>query len=159
MLSALDGIQDQPDLLLVSLGAGKIKRDVPLPIINLGHMQDEHQISLAYSAADLFVVPSLQDNLPNTVMEAMACGTPVIGFDVGGIPDMIRQGISGQLVPPGNIDQLRLAILSLLNDEPRRAAIGVNCRQIAEIEYSFHVQAAKYIDLYQRFLEREVPSR
>ena len=49
----------------------------------------------AYSCADLFVIPSLEDNLPNTIMESMACGTPCVGFEIGGIPEMIDHRVNG----------------------------------------------------------------
>lgn len=159
LLSALKGLEGHTRLLVVSLGAGEIKGDLPIPVFSLGHFTDEKQIAMAYSAADLFVLPSLQDNLPNTVLEAMACGTPVVAFNVGGIPDMVRPGITGQLVPPKDIGQLRETILALLDDETMRVEMGINCRQIAEKEYSLDVQATEYIKLYQSLIDNEASSR
>jgi len=155
LLSALQEMEWDSDILLVSLGAGKIKEDISIPVKSLGHLADEKQMALAYSAADLFVIPSLQDNLPLTVLEAMACGTPVVGFDVGGIADMVRPGISGQLVPARNISLLRQAIASLLPDQPLRAAMARNCRQIALSEYGLSVQAQRTIEFYQSLLNHE----
>ncbi len=155
LLAALQETDNQADIMLVSLGAGKMENESSLPVINLGHMNDEQQIALAYSAADIFVIPSLQDNLPNTVLEALACGTPVIGFDVGGISDMVRPGISGALVPAGDIHQLRQTILTVLENHSLCAEMAANCRQIAVTEYSLQVQAASYVELYQQLLEQE----
>jgi glycosyltransferase involved in cell wall biosynthesis len=69
----------------------------PDGIVELGHFSDERLMSIAYSAADAFVIPSLEDNLPNTVIESLLCGTPVIGFSVGGIVDMVQNGVNGLL--------------------------------------------------------------
>ena len=65
--------------------------------IELGIIRDERLMSVVYSAADVFVIPSLMDNLPNTVLESLLCGTPVIGFPVGGILDMVQDGENGYL--------------------------------------------------------------
>ena len=158
LINALQDIDGQTGIMLVSLGAGKIAKEPKLPMINLGHLTDAAQIALAYSAADLFVIPSLQDNLPNTVLEALACGTPVVGFDVGGISDMVRPGITGELVPVKDIRQLRESILALINNPHKRAEMASNCRQIAVTEYSLHVQAMHYIQLYQHLLHQESTS-
>ncbi len=155
LLDALQMLDKQSNIVLVSLGTGKIKQNLSIPTLSLGYLKNEQQIALAYSAADLFVIPSLQDNLPNTVMESLACGTPVVGFDVGGIADMVRPGISGQLVPAKNVRQLQQAITSLLDNKPLRAEMAANCRQIALSEYSLHVQAKQYINLYQNLLNHK----
>lgn len=63
----------------------------------LGQLNDEYSLKLLYNAADVFVVPSLADNFPNTVVESLACGTPVVGFSVGGIPDLVEHKINGYL--------------------------------------------------------------
>ena len=79
------------DMELVVFGQVKreIKDLVPVPIHSLGYLSDDNQIVALYNAVDLFVTSSLDENLPNTIMEAMACGTPCVGFQTGGIPEMI----------------------------------------------------------------------
>jgi len=158
LLDALLGIDQSSDILLVTLGAGKTKPDTELPVLGLGHLKDDRQIALAYSAADLFIIPSVQDNLPNTVMEAMACGTPVVGFDVGGIADMVRAGITGLLAPARDVRQLRQAITDLLGNLPLRTEMAGNCRRITLSDYSLSVQAGRYIDLYQQLLDQQAAS-
>ena len=79
---------------------------------------------MIYSAADLFVLPTLEDNLPNTVLEAIACGVPVVAFSTGGIPDIIRDGVEGRLVPRGDVHALRSVISSVLQDNDARAGMA-----------------------------------
>src|SRR4030095_1988530 len=122
----------------------------PLPV---GYLGNERLRALVYSAADVFVIPSLYDNLPQTVLEATACGTPVVGFAVGGIPDMVRPGVTGWVVPPQDVGALRATIRALLQDPARRAEMAANCRRIAVEEYALEVQARRYIDLYEKILD------
>jgi glycosyltransferase involved in cell wall biosynthesis len=98
------------------------------------------------------VIPSLYDNLPQTVLEATACGTPTVGFAIGGIPDMVRAGVTGWLVPPQDIGALRASIRALLDDPAKRAEMAANCRRIAVKEYSLEVQARRYMKLYEEIL-------
>ncbi len=94
LAAALAGISGEPDIFLLSVGGGK--PNVPnLPQLHLGKIGDDQRLAMVYSAADVFVIPSLQESFGQTVTESMACGTPVVGFDVGGIPDMVRPNISG----------------------------------------------------------------
>jgi glycosyltransferase involved in cell wall biosynthesis len=141
-----------PNLHLIALGAGDLE-GVPVPHTHLGHIFNDNLLSLAYSAADVFVIPSLFDNLPNVVMESMACGTPVAGFTTGGIPEMVRPGQTGELAPRGDVRALREAIESLLLRDDYRAKLSAQCREIALKEYSLEVQAARYISLYQSMLQ------
>jgi glycosyltransferase involved in cell wall biosynthesis len=117
--------------------------------MHFGFVGDERLLSLMYSAADLFVIPSRQDNLPNTVLESLACGLPVVGFDVGGIPEMVRPGVTGLLARSGNIDELGIAIAELLEDDTGRREMALNCRQVAVKEYSLELQASRYVELYR----------
>ena len=150
--SALGRLVSTSDVALVSLGRGESPTlKSSLPHIHLGSLTEDRLIAAAYSMADIFVIPSLQDNLPNTVLEAMACGTPVVGFRVGGIPDMVREE-NGLLVPPGDTASLACAIDALLADGPRRERMGMAGRSIVEREYTLRLQAERYLDLYRSLL-------
>lgn len=148
---ALAGLARHPDLFLVAVGRGQAPVG-GVPTLQVGHVSDNRWLSLIYSAADIFVIPSLQDNLPNTVLEAMACGTPVVGFAVGGISDMVRDGVTGRLVAPHDVDSLRLTIKSLVLDRTKTKAMGDQARRLAIEEYSRELQVRRYADLYKSLL-------
>jgi glycosyltransferase involved in cell wall biosynthesis len=150
LAQALAGLGDAAKLCMVSLGQSRPTLDSPLPHVHLGYISNDRLLSLVYSAADVFVCPSLQEAFGQTALEAMACGTPVVGFAVGGIPDIVRHGVSGLLVPPQDVVALRAAIVDLLRDAAGRAEMSVNCRRIAVEEYTLEAQARRYIELYER---------
>lgn len=149
---ALSGQMQAHDLFLVSVGNGNPPVTGSIPCLHMGRVNNDRWLSLIYSAADVFVIPSLQDNLPNTVLESMACGTPVIGFAVGGIPDMVRAGVTGLLVPPCDVDGLGVAISDLLRDPARLAAMRNHCRRIVVEEYSRELQVRRYSELYKSLI-------
>jgi glycosyltransferase involved in cell wall biosynthesis len=103
-------------MCLISLGNNKLVIKAQMAHFHFGCIGHKRLLSLAYSAADLFVIPALQEVCPQTALEAIACGTPVVGFDVGGIPDIVRPGIPGLIVPPRNVAVLRAAIIHLLQE-------------------------------------------
>ncbi len=145
------------DVLLLSAGHGDRNVGWNDRHLHLGYIDYDRLLAAVYSAADLLVFPSRYDNLPHTVMESMACGTPVVGYDAGGVPDMVRNDITGVLVPPGDVAALGSMIAELLEDEQRRNDMSRNCRSIAIEEYSLAIQARRYHELYQQVLERENP--
>ena len=153
--SALGLLGDAPNTALVSLGRGDSPRlKSKLTHIHLGSLTDDRMLAAVYSMADVFVIPSVQDNLPNTVLEAMACGCAVSGFRVGGIPDMVRDGVNGLLASPGDVNGLASAIRALLADDNRRIGMGKASREIAEREYSRKLQGERYADLYRTLASR-----
>ncbi len=152
LAQALNELDGPTNLLLISVGRGQPPVEVRIPHLQLGYLGNERFLSLVYSAADVFVIPSLQDNLPQTVLEATACGTPVIGFAVGGIPDMVRPGVTGLLVPARDVMALRAAIRDLLQDPTKRTQMAANCRRLAVEEYALEVQAKRYVELYETIL-------
>ncbi|MBD3322935.1 glycosyltransferase [candidate division KSB3 bacterium] len=154
LLDALADSYDNANFLLVSLGSTRVPLDSGIPYRHLGMIGEDRLLSLAYSAADVFIIPSLQDNLPNTVMESLACGTPVIGFNVGGILDMIRPGETGWLVPPRDVAALRTAIFDALAHPEKRSEMSVNCRRVVEQEYSVDIQFRRYLQLYEELVYR-----
>jgi glycosyltransferase involved in cell wall biosynthesis len=83
----------------------------------------------------------------------MACGTPIIGFDVGGIPDVILNGVTGMLIPQRDINELRNAIVKLLEDPIKLAKMAADCRHLALKEYSLKTQARRYAKLYKQIID------
>lgn len=146
-----------PELHLLVLGkrAEALTTD-RVPTVAVGYTSDDRLLSLVYSAADLLVLPSLQDNLPATALEALACGLPIVGFEVGGIPDMIRPGRTGVLAPAGDAEALGEAIVRALEDDSARAALSHECRRIALDEYPLELQARRYLELYSGLGNRGV---
>lgn len=150
---ALTGCSRLVDRLwLLSVGHNPPQPNADVQGSHLNYVGNDRFLSLAYSAADLFVIPSLQDNFPNTVLEAMACGTPVIGFDVGGVQDMVRPDLTGVLVEPGDVAGLRAAIVALLKSPGTRQQMSQQARQIALAEYPLLLQARRYGALYEELL-------
>ena len=113
--------------------------------ISIGRILDERLMAMAYNAADIFVIPSLEDNLPNTVLESLCCGTPVVGFKIGGISDMIIHKTNGILVNEISTKSLGDGIKIALNMEFDSNKIS----QDAQEKYTHKVQAQRYKDLYK----------
>ena len=82
-------LKDSLGIVAFGKGSDVLKPLVPFPVYALNYVKDDHQLVNIYNAVDLYTTPSLEENLPNTIMEAMACGLPCVGFNVGGIPEMI----------------------------------------------------------------------
>ncbi|HAS47591.1 MAG TPA: hypothetical protein DCS93_44350 [Microscillaceae bacterium] len=150
LLEALQKLKNQ-DFMLATLGTGALT-SLGFPYKALGFIDDPQKVAKVYSAADIFVIPALEDNLPNTALESIACGTPVVGFNDGGIPDMIRPGENGLLAEPKNCDDLAEKIHRMLNDETLVNTMGVKAREIALNEYDASIQAHSYIKLYEQIL-------
>ena len=123
----------------------------------LGRLNDDISIVLAYCAADVMVVPSIQDNLPNTVMEAIACGIPCVAFNIGGIPDMIEHQHNGYLARPFEEEDLAAGIAWILEDRDRWQSLSSRAREKVEREFTLSTQASKYLKLYNQLLEGDRP--
>ncbi len=103
----------------------------------------------------MFAIPSLQEAFGQTALESMACGTPVVGFNVGGIREVVLDGVTGLLVPVRDSSALQGAIGKLLSSASLRAQLASNCRKIAAEEYSLEIQAKRYVELYQQLLSKQ----
>ncbi|MHC5916374.1 MAG: glycosyltransferase family 4 protein [Nostoc sp.] len=115
----------------------------------LGKLNDDFSLALVYAASDVFVAPSLEDNLPNTVMESLACATPCVAFDVGGMGDLIEHQQNGYLAKPFDVEDLAKGITWVLNDQHRSQNLGTYARTTVEQKFSLEKQAKKYLSLYQ----------
>jgi glycosyltransferase involved in cell wall biosynthesis len=148
LAEALKEMEINRDLFVISLGSGQPMDLGSVPCLHLGPVRNDPLLCCAYNAADVFVAPSLEDNLPNTVLESIACGTPVVAFRAGGMPDAVRPGETGLLASLGSTPDLREAIATLLRDSAKRLEMSARCRVVAENEYALGVQARRYLDLY-----------
>lgn len=131
--------------------AQSVKEALPLPVYTVNYLSNEKEIAELYNAADLFVTPSLQDNLPNTIVEAMACGTPCVGFNVGGIPEMIHHQQDGYVADYCDSLDFAQGIAWCLNEQ-RHAALGAAARATALATYGETAVAQRYQAIYQQAL-------
>lgn len=122
-----------------------------LPVYPLGYINDEKKIVDVYNAADLFVLPSLEDNLPNTIMEALACGVPAVGFKTGGIPEEIDHQKNGYVAEYRNSADLAKGIYWCLEEADYDALSEAALRKVVQ-NYSQHSVALKYIEVYNQAL-------
>jgi len=114
----------------------------------LGYISSQEELAQIYSAADVFCITSVDDNFPTTVLESLACGTPVVGFRVGGIPEQVTKNC-GILVSPKNAKALGMAITHLLQNNELREKMGRDCRARAVAYYSIETFRDRYMKLYQ----------
>jgi glycosyltransferase involved in cell wall biosynthesis len=149
---ALERIPDKSRLTLLTIGRGATGEAFKFPTFKMEYLDNDRFLSLVYSAADIFLLPTLQDNLPNTAVEALSCGVPVVAFDVGGLPEIIRDGVEGRLVPAGDIPAFADAIWRTLGHPETLAQMKVNARQRAVQEYEVELSAQRYVDLYQSLI-------
>jgi glycosyltransferase involved in cell wall biosynthesis len=143
------------NIILITLGISgeSIAESIGIPTIDLGYISSDHLKAIAYSAADLFLFPTRADNLPLVLQESMSCGTPMVSFKIGGVPDLVRPDETGYLAPPEDVDDFRKGIIQLLEDSTHRHQMAQNCRAIAIKEYSLEMQAERYISLYRDLLK------
>lgn len=115
---------------------------------SFGYVDSDEKMARIYAAANLFVQPSLEDNLPNTILEAMSCGTAVAAFAIGGVPDLVTDGVTGQLARRTDSAGLAEAILALAADPRQLDELGERARALIETGFTLSRQAQDYLRLY-----------
>lgn len=146
-------INANQDIELVVFGQVKtdIKNLFPVPIHSMGYLSDESKIVKLYNAVDMFVTSSLEENLPNTIMESMACGTPCVGFATGGIPEMIDHKINGYVSNYMDAKDLAEGIQWVLGNKDHQGLSDACIRKVHEC-YAEDVVVKKYVELYQSII-------
>lgn len=151
-------LKEKAGVLVLGGHAEEIAPLFKLPVFALGYVSDAHQIATVYSASDVFVLPSLSENLPNTIMESMACGVPCVGFEVGGIPEEIDHLANGYVARYKDSGDLARGLhwVLVVADYPAlsRAAVAkvLSC-------YSQDAVAMEYIDIYNKVLSETNPKK
>ena len=152
--------EQYPDMVqttgVVILGshADEVTDQLPFEAYPLGYLTDERRIAQVYRAADVFVLPSLSENLPNTIMEAMACGVPCIGFRVGGIPEEIDHQKNGYVAQYRDAADLARGIRWVLCEADHTELSQQAVRKVAR-NYSQSSVAVRYIEVYQEALAQK----
>jgi glycosyltransferase involved in cell wall biosynthesis len=153
------GIYRTAETVIITMGSGKsLPESVDIPAFNFGFVNEDAFKAVLYCAADLFVFPTRNEAFGIVSTESMACGTPIVAFNVGGVPDAVRPGITGLLADRENVEQLRDNIVQLLEDEPLRLSMSTKCRAIAVEEYSLKLYTQRYINLYHQVIGERAQS-
>jgi len=153
-VAALQNIRDlNPLALTVGQPSLEIRQALNgLEVIEMGFVRDPYLMAKIHSASEVMLFCSLADNLPLTILEAMAGAAVVVGFATGGIPDMINSGVNGILVEPKNQEKLDAALRQILLSE-QLAAMGKQARLDVEAKFSKSLFVERHLDIYSKFLK------
>ena len=159
LLSSLAHLCNEPSLQSLQLVVfGQLAPQSPpylgFPVHYTGHLHDDLSLRAFYSAADVMVVPSRQEAFGQTASEAHACGTPVVAFNTGGLPDIVDDRVTGALAEPFQPASLAAAIRWVLEDLKRCRSLGHAARERAERLWAPSKVAALYQELYRRAIEQ-----
>lgn len=142
------GWKDRIELLVFGSSQPENAVELGFKAYYLGNLADDISLATVYAAADVFVAPSVYDNLPNTVMEAGACGIPSVAFNIGGMPDLIEHCSNGYLAKPYETEDLATGIAWVLENRDRHQQLCARARQKVEQEFTSDIQARRYLSLF-----------
>ena len=148
-------INNSDDVEIIVFGSNEPENipDFGYPIKYLGRLHDDISLNVLYSCVDVMVVPSKSENFPNTVLESLSCGTPVVAFAIGGIPDQIDHKKNGYLAIPYEAEDLSRGIAYILEDEDRWKVLSQNARKKVINNFDINIVAKQYIKLYGEVLK------
>ncbi len=142
-----EDLREHIHILVFGHSNGEMWKEVPFPVTMLGYITKEKVLAAAYRKSNVCVCPSLSDNLPSVIMESLSCETPVVAFNTGGIPDLVKHKQNGYLADYKNADSLVDGILWVLENNQDNC-MGREARRHAENHYSYNHVAKQYMDLY-----------
>lgn len=146
-------ISEYDNILLLTFGDGFPDYKINFRFKHLGSVVNPSMMAIIQNAADFFVIPSMREAFGQTCLEAMACGTPAVGFNGGGIPDMIKDGFTGYLAVERDEISLAEAIKRMLDENSKRLEMGKNARQFVLENFPLKLQAEKYLKIYSQLLK------
>ena len=149
LLNALDKLKNRSKICVLVIGKKMEEKQVGFEMKHLGFKSKSSDLVDCYNAADFFVIPSVEDNLPNTAIESLACGTPVIGFNIGGIPDMVENNKSGLLSEIYD-EQSFIKNIDFFVDIDNYDSYSKNGRAIIEERFSEKVVVNQMVSLYRK---------
>lgn len=150
-------------LRLVLVGDGPLKAEAERLLARGGALDlawlpgERNDVPALMRALDVFVLPSLNEGISNTILEAMACALPVVATSVGGNPELVEDGVTGALAPPADSQALADALLPYISDAALRADHGANARRCAQERFSIEAMVGRYRKIYERLLQAPSP--
>lgn len=155
LISATERLSRNPEITALAFGESKpeLEDQMPLNLRSTGFINHPEQQAAIYSAMDVFVLPSWAENLPQTAIESMACGVPVIAYDVGGLPEIVQHHVTGLTSPLRDVEKLASHIELLRNDTETRQRLSTQSRQLILQHYTMQTCVQGYLDLYRRLSE------
>ena len=142
-------LKEELGVVVYGKNSEQLKPLIPFQVFPLDFISSDKDLVNVYNAVDLYVTPSLEENLPTTIMEAMACGVPCVGFNVGGIPEMIDHLHNGYVAEYKSAEDLANGVIWTLNESEYHTLSEEACRK-AVSNYSESTVAKKYIDVYNK---------
>jgi glycosyltransferase involved in cell wall biosynthesis len=154
LLAALARLAVKETPLIVSVGNPTILRDEQnrFPVHYVGHVHSDPIMRLFYNAADIFVLPTLADNVPLSLTAALACGLPSVAYDSGGVSEVVAHMTTGYLARHADIDDLVLGIKTLLENDTLRRDLARSARDLALNKFTLEATTAGYLSLYGQLL-------
>lgn len=131
------------------IGNATLPDDFPIPVIQTGYIDTEEKLAKAYGLADLLLLPSLEDNFPNQMLEAFACKTSVLAFETGGIPELVNNEQNGIVVPVGDTEAFKIGLVELVTNRKLLKKYGEEGRRLIVKSYTLNDFANKYIDIFE----------
>lgn len=158
-LKSLRYIKHDPNIWILVIGSRGLvsvnKYAAKFNLREMGYLRSNAQLNNCFGAADIFVLPTLADNLPVTIQEAFSAGVPVVSFDVGGVPDLVRRMKTGYLARYKDEKDLAAGINLLLDSTDLRDGMRKVCREVILREYNLGQQAQRYVKLYKELLNHK----
>ena len=149
LVEACRQLSDQCEVVILGGHAEEVVEQLPMKAYPLGYVNEEQRIVDVYNAADVFVLPSLSENLPNTIMEAMACGVPCVAFKVGGIPEEIDHLKNGYVAAYRDAEDLAKGIAWVLEEADYESLSQQAVHKVMQC-YSQQSVAVRYLEVYQQ---------
>ena len=148
LLTALKQLKNKDQFCLLIVGKKIEIAEIDIQVIQLGFIKNEADLASCYNAADFFITPSIEDNLPNTILEALSCGVPVLAFNTGGIPDLVEHKNNGYLGEEISSDNLVKGI-NWLNENCNNKTLQLNARNKVLENYTFDIVTLQHVQLYE----------
>ncbi len=154
-MSKLSGaVKRQCVLLMVGHNGKHMSAGLDMKTIDLGYLESDEDKATAFSATDTLIFPTRADNFPLVILEALACGTPVVSFDVGGVSELVRTGQTGWLARAQDADDLAEKITQAVKATDLRQQMRLRCREVCQNEYDGKVQAKRYMNLFDEAIHQ-----